>query len=238
MSTLRSTLDQLLELQRLDLDRDRTLRAQRNLDSGQAAVAAATEAQGALAAVRLEYQKASASLKDSELELAALEKKLKSYEDRVRSGAIVNSKELVNTEKEIGQLVRLRSSLDEKILALMDSTEELRVRVSEADARATEADRSRTIAMDKNAAERSRLDGLMAELGRKREEQAGLIEDRDLLKRYEAIRARNNSGGIAIGRTQDNTCGSCRMQVASIEATRARAGETLVLCENCGRIMA
>lgn len=238
MSTLRSTLDQLLELQKLDSDRERNIRSLRSLDTGQAVAAAAQAAQVAASDAHREYQQNATALKDAELELAGLEKKLKTYEDRVRAGTITNSKELVSTEKEISQIVRLRSALDEKILGLMDTVELLKVKAAEADAEAAEADMRRSTALEASAAERSRLDNAIAELGRQREELAGLVDDKELLKKYDVIRARNNSSGIAIGRTQSNICGSCHMQVASISATRARAGEVLVICEVCGRIMA
>ena len=238
MSTLRATLDQLLELQKIDTDRDRAVRAQRALDPGTQATAEATRAQSAAASVRLEQQQTTTALKDAELELASLEKKIKLYEDRVRSGVISNSKELMNIEKEIGQLVRQRSALDETILSLMDKVEQGRVTVAESEAQASEADQKRQAVLDGAQAERSRIDGLIADLGRRRGESAGMIEDKALLQKYETIRARNNSSGIGIGRTQENTCGACHMQVSSIEAAKARAGDTLVLCENCGRIMA
>jgi len=238
MSTLRATLDLLLELQKVDSERDRLIRLRKNLETGDAATAAARQAQEAAAAVHTEHQHTAASLKDAELELAGLEKKIKTFEDRVRSGSIHNSKELMNIEKEIAQLVRLRSALDEKILSLMDDVESLHVNVKLADEQANELDQRRSAAMDTINAERSRLENAIGENNSKRAELAGMVEDDALLKRYEIIRARTNTAGIAIGRVKDNICGACHMQVSSIDANRALAGEVLVICEICGRIMA
>lgn len=238
MSNLRQTLDSLLDLQKTDSERDRLIRLRRNLDTGDAAASAAQQAQQSSVSSRSEHQRAAASLKDAELELAALEKKLKAYEDRVRGGQVSSPKELMNAEKEIGQLVRQREALDERILGLMDQVEDLKVKAKLADEQAVELDQRRAATIDKLAADRAKLEQQIADLGSRRAEIAATIDDAAMLKRYEIIRSRANSAGIAIARTIDNVCGSCHMQVSSIEASRAREGENLIICENCGRIMA
>ncbi|HEY3331168.1 MAG TPA: C4-type zinc ribbon domain-containing protein [Capsulimonadaceae bacterium] len=238
MSTLRPSLDALLALQKIDSERDRLARSLRTLGNSSNVAAESKAAQDTAAAVQADLARAHAEQKDSELELASLEKKLKLHEDRVRSGVITNSKELINVEKEIGQLVRLRATLDEKVLTLMDEVEKLQIAKATADAEAKEQETRLKTHIDDIASDRARLETSLADLNTRRVEAAALVPDQTLLQRYETIRARSTSAGVAIGRTMDNTCGGCHMQISSIDATRALGGSQLVICDNCGRIMA
>lgn len=238
MATLRENLDSLLELQKIDSERDRLQRQIAGLDSGASAQAAANSARAELEAQRSAATKSAAALKDAELELATLEKKLKSYEDRMRSGQLTNPREIANTEREINQLVRQRAALDERILKLMDEGERLRTTIAEADAHAREAETRYHTAVDSLRAQREQWEQALGSLNRRRTEAAALIADPALLKRYEAIRSRPASGGVAIARVEDSHCGGCHTQIGTQEAHRAHDGTQLVLCENCGRMMA
>jgi predicted nucleic acid-binding Zn-ribbon protein len=64
------------------------------------------------------------------------------------------------------------------------------------------------------------------------------VTDIQLLKTYEAIRARKNNGGIGIGKVVENACSGCRMPVTSVDASHARAGEEVTYCQSCGRLLA
>jgi len=238
MATLRENLDSLLDLQKIDSERDRIQRLIASLDTGSAAQAAANAARASLDTQRAASTNNHASLKDSELELAALEKKLKSYEDRMRSGSITNARDIANTEREINQLIRQRARLDEKILGLMDEGEQLKTSVLEADAKAQEADRRHQTQVESSRAQRAKLEQQLAELTRKRADTATLIADPALLKRYETIRSRPASAGVAISRVEDAHCGGCHTQIGTQEAHRAHEAASLLTCENCGRILA
>lgn len=238
MATLRENLDFLLELQKIDSERDKLQRQIAGLDAGAAAQKEANSARAHAEGQRNSASKSAAELKDAELELAGLEKKLKSYEDRMRSGQVTNPREIANTEREINQLVRQRASLDEKILTLMEEGEKLRSAVTEADARSLEAERRYHTQVDSMRAQREQWEAALGDLNRRRVETAALVADPALLKRYETIRSRPASGGIAIARVEDSHCGGCHTQIGTQEAHRAHDGNQLVLCENCGRILA
>lgn len=238
MATLRENLDSLLELQKLDSERDKLQRQIAGLDGGLAAQNEANSARANSESQRNAATKSAAALKDAELELAGLEKKLKSYEDRMRSGQVTNPREIANTEREINQLIRQRASLDERILILMEEGEKLRGSVTEADARAREAETRYHTQLDSIRAQRQQWETALGELTRRRAEAANLVSDPALLKRYETIRSRPSSGGVAIARVEDSHCGGCHTQIGTQEAHRAHDGNQIVLCENCGRIMA
>jgi predicted nucleic acid-binding Zn-ribbon protein len=238
MASLRENLDSLLALQQIDSERDKTRRAIAGLDTGKLAQAAAQAAQTRLKEQQAAAGRTSGALKDAELALATLEKKLKSYEDRMRSGQITNPKEIVNTEREVNQLVRQRATLDEQILNLMDESEGLKTSVVEADAAAGKADQLRQTQLELSRDKRDQLEVTLGDLNRRRAEAASEMADPALMKRYEAIRTRPASAGLAIVRVEDFHCGGCHTQISTQDSHRAKEGEQLILCENCGRILA
>ena len=238
MATLRENLDSLLSLQKIDSERDRLQRQIANLDTGASAQQAAVSMRSQLEEHRGASSRSSASLKDAELELATLEKKLKTYEDRMRSGQITNPREIANTEREINQLIRQRAMLDERILTLMDEGERLKTAVVEAEAKALEADRRHQTQVESSRAQRQQLEQQLTGLNRQRAEATALVADPALLKRYETIRARPASAGVAVARVEDSHCGGCHTQIGAQDAHHAHDGSQLILCENCGRILA
>jgi predicted nucleic acid-binding Zn-ribbon protein len=108
MAYLHATLNALLDLQNIDRQIQRAKRAQAGLDNGSNAEAAANSARSLYETKNSGYHKAMGELKDCELKLAALEQKLKSYQQKLYQGTVTNAKELANIEKEIAALGRQR----------------------------------------------------------------------------------------------------------------------------------
>jgi predicted nucleic acid-binding Zn-ribbon protein len=238
MSTLRENLNTLLQTQQVDSERDKLARLRAKLDNGEKLTQEVAAAQAEANKRRAELSQTSGSLRDAELELAALEKKISDYETKMRAGAVTNTREVMNFEKEFNQLNRQRSALDDKILTLMDSYETKSATTDSAEQKVS--DLSRDLATLK-AAFHNELTKIETQLGRlnaNRAELTKLVTDPSLAKRYETLRARPGNGGIAIAHTNENTCGSCHMQIGTIAVSAASSGDQLVICENCGRIMA
>jgi predicted nucleic acid-binding Zn-ribbon protein len=238
MTTLRDTLDSLLSLQAIDSQRDLLFRNLNAMDNGAKIVAESAAAEAAEAAARKTSQTTNSSLKAAELELESMEKKIQLLEKRISSGAIVNTKELLNNEKELSQLNRLRSTLDEKILGLMDEAEKRKVELDAAEAASKEKQLAKKTAIDEIAAKRSQIELELSETGSARTEAASLVPDKELLKLYETMRLKPQFAGVVIAKSLANRCGGCKMQVSSLDARRAQAAEEMVLCQNCRRIMA
>ena len=237
MATLRNDLDILLALQKIDTECARARKARASLDGGAAlanqAQTAALEAEKARAT---QHQK-NGALKDAELEQAGVERKLKDYEGRLQKGMMTNPREIANVEKEIAQLTRQRGALDDKILTLMDETEAQQRVVAQAEKRAQTLEQEAASQLKKAQAEAARLDALARDLDAQRPIVAAQVGDAALLKRYEMIRARPASGGLAIARVDGSSCGACHMQIGTQDAYHAQEADKMVICENCGRIM-
>lgn len=174
-------------------------------------------------------------LKDSELKLATLETKIKSYEQKLYQGTVTNPKELANIEKEINALGHQRSDLDGKVLGLMDEsdTQEAVVR-----ALAATAERDKAAFEEHRAAYVDRKDSLGRELAAvtaKRPDVVKAVTDAALLKRYEELRPRHD--GLAITHIVEGYCGGCRTRLPSMFVTLVKQGDEVQYCENCGRIL-
>jgi predicted nucleic acid-binding Zn-ribbon protein len=238
MSTpLRATLDQLLALQKIDSESDRLQRKRQQLNAGSNQEQAAKVAFDAAQAASAHLTQLTRSQKDAELEEASVEGKIKDYEQRMSSGRVTNTREISNIEKELAQLGRQRRALDDKLLTLMDEIEGHRTQVAELEQRSRQAEQDLTTHREHYRAD---MDRITADLDRLKDARssASCVDDPAMLQRYEALRARPANSGLAIASIDDRHCGACHMQISTQDEEHVNAGDKLVLCENCGRIMA
>ena len=237
-TSLRGILDKLLALQSIDTQRDKLIRARKQLDTGAEHQKRMEAAMTAAASQAAALSESSGALKDAELEQQGVEAKIKRSEDQMRSGKMTSAREIANIEKDLNQLQRQRSALDDKILQLMDAVEIGKTKHAQAEAAsreaqtalATQKDVFRT-ALDKNEQESRRLDA-------ERPGAAAAIGDNALLQRYEALRTRPATNGLAVARVIDRHCTGCSGQVSIQEEQRAKDGQSIATCDNCGRILA
>ncbi len=236
MPTVPETLKALDALQQLDSQIQRAKRAQAALDTGAAAAQAAQAARDETQARRAEWQKDVGELKDSELKLATVEAKHKSYQQKLYQGTVTSPKELASIEKEIGALGRQRSDLDGRILELMEQTEQAQAMLTAAEERARQADGHRAGVVTTHRSRHEALDLELSSLAGQRSNAATLVEDKVLLKRYDDIRAK--AGGVGLARIDGNACGGCHMTLSGTQIKAAKEGAQAQTCENCGRLLA
>jgi len=55
------------------------------------------------------------------------------------------------------------------------------------------------------------------------------------LRTYDHLR--RTRGGLAVAEVRQRTCQGCRISLTISEEQRARHGDTLVICQSCGRIL-
>jgi predicted nucleic acid-binding Zn-ribbon protein len=234
---IRQTLDRLLALQKIDSDLEALKRTKSRLDTGAGHESKLSDARRAADASQQELSRLSGELKAAELEQASIELKLKSYEDKMRSGKLTSAREISNFEKEIGQLGRQRSTLDDKLLQLMEGVEAARTKLHADEAESRE--REQELATQKAAlhGELSRIESQVAMLEDGRRSAVAEITDAEMLARYNALRSRPANSGIAVARIVDRHCGGCHMQVSSNDEDTVRLGEKFAYCDNCGRLL-
>ncbi len=177
---------------------------------------------------------AEASQKDVDLEADALRAKIAPAEQKLYSGSIKNPKELADLQADIDQLKRHLSAVEDRDLEAIAAVE-----AAQGDLRAAEAELEGLEAAwrEEQAELRSRLETATAEivtLEGERGEQAAAI-DAELLARYDHVRRVHQGRGVA--KLDRNLCLGCRISLPVSAVNRARAGNVLVQCPNCERIL-
>jgi uncharacterized protein len=157
-------------------------------------------------------------------------------DERLRSGQAASFRDQEAMAVEIGNLDRLRRDLDDEQLIVMEAIEPLETELASlADARkAVESEILRMRA--ELALAESEIDKEIATHRAARETIATTIPD-DLLADYE--RLRRHLGGVGVARVIGGMCGGCHLMLSATELDRLRhaAGNVVVHCEQCGRIL-
>ena len=236
MPSLPDTLRALLALQDADTHLARLQKTQKLLDNGDAATQAAQNARTEVDAKRAAHHTVHGELKDSELKLATLEGKRKTYQQRLYQGTISNPKELSNMEREIEALGRQQNDLDTRILELMDSVEQSQTALTVAEEVAREADTRAATARETFASRREALGLEINEATRARAAASAAVDDPALLKRYEALRV--SKAGVGIARIVEGSCAGCHMKLPSALIKDVREAQSVQVCDNCGRLLA
>ena len=171
-----------------------------------------------------------------EQELGGIEAKIGDLEARLYSGTVTVPRELQAMQGELDALRRRRSALEDDVLEAMTEREPLDQEVAELErtGAALEGDRARLAAAVAEA--QAALDAeLQRELDARTAAAAALPED--LSRLYEQLRARH--GGVGAARLVNGRCGGCHLALAATELDRLRRqpNDTLVRCEQCGRLL-
>lgn len=171
-----------------------------------------------------------------EAQLHDVDAKITSADRALFGGTVTATRELQALEADLVSLRRRRNELEDLELEVLMEREPIDAQLIR-----TAADREASLARlaqahDAEVAARSAIETQAHATGAARADAAAAVEA-GLLARYEAIRAKNN--GIGVARLVGGICGSCRLQLASVELDRIRAlsADALVTCEACSAIL-
>jgi predicted nucleic acid-binding Zn-ribbon protein len=192
-----------------------------------AAAAARDEAQGVMRHLHAEQ-------KDLELQVDKLQAKLKADSDKLYSGRVTNPKELEALSHEVEQDRRLVSSLEDRLLALLDDVEAAEAAAAAAEAAHAEIEATWKRQQAELAESRRALEAESTRLNARRTEVAAQ-SDAASLRTYDGLR--RTRGGLAVVPVQQRTCQGCRITLPSSEEQKARLSNDLVTCNSCGRIL-
>ena len=182
---------------------------------------------------RLELQR---NLKRNEDELTALEERAKREKDRLYSGEITGTRELLTLQEEVDGLRSRCSDMESDALELMEEIEETEAGV-EALAGQLESADGEVDAAQQQLAEAEEV--VRAEIDQ--ETAARSTEAADIapatLASYEDLR--NRMGGVAVARLRNGTCEGCHLGLSAMELDRIRRApaDEVCYCEECGRIL-
>ncbi len=228
------SLTALYALQQVDSALALAQRQYQALDPGRAEQAALETARVMYERMNRTFHETQGDLRDSELELEAVEQKKKEYEKKLYGGKVTSPKELMDMQKEIEALGHQRGRLDERILKLMEQIETRRAEEADAKSKLQVAEAAFATKQAQHKAASKALADQIRLLTTRREEAAKPIPP-PLLKRYESIRA--GKGGVGIAQIEDGRCGACHTNLPSNLLRRLQETDSIETCENCGRLL-
>jgi len=169
-------------------------------------------------------------------ELASIEAKIGEVDRRLYSGTVSAPRELQAMEADLGSLKRHRSDVEDHVLETMQDREPLDTELAGLEQQWTtleqEAEQLRQAIAVQSAA-------IEAELATELEARTAAAADipEDLLSQYERLRA--TQGGVGAARLVSGRCSGCHLTLPATELDRIRRGgaDTVVLCDQCGRIL-
>lgn len=130
---------------------------------------------------------------------------------------------------------RQRSALDDVLLGLMDAAEGAEKIAMDAARDFDRVQAARANEVERLTRERAELRARENDLRAAREQTRASL-DAESLARYD--RLRQAKAGRAVAPIKQSACGACGVTVPTGLASRVRAGEEVVLCPSCGRILA
>ncbi len=235
-----SLLAPLLDVQLLDLERDRLSEQRRTLPEREALtqnrqLAAALDAK--LAVLTEERARLEHSEHALGAEVAEVAAKAKEVEDHLYSGSVKISKELSALQHELDLHRARQAGIEERELELLESVE-----TTDAEMRANRVERQEADATGQaiqaaiGRAEAD-IDAQLAVLAGKREELAsGLPEP--VLAQYDTLRANPRLAGRGAAPLADGSCGGCRIKLPVLDYTRMKAQpeDAVICCVHCKRV--
>ena len=159
---------------------------------------------------------------------------MKADEQKLYSGRVKNPKELGSLSHEVDLERQQISKLEDQALANMDALDEASAALKAAESRLAETERSWKAEQAALQAEHDELSGRIASLTSQRAEIAASVEPADM-KGYELLR--RSRGGLAVVSVEQRSCLGCRIALTLNVVQRARSGQELVTCQNCGRFL-
>lgn len=229
-----TSIAELYRLQEVDLElqsaRDDLTDVQSRLGEPEELIEARRAAEECQEALRV----AERDFKDREAEADEQGRKIEAPSQRMYEGKVTNPKELEDLQREVESLTRRRGALDDEALAAMERLDEAERALAEAQRHLEELTGTTGAEQDELRARQSTLEGEIASLeGQRAELAAG--GDEALLDRYDELRAGRQ--GQAVAKVQGGSCQGCRILLPVNLIQRARAGDEVVQCNNCERIL-
>jgi len=172
-------------------------------------------------------------LAGAEQQLASLEKRVASLDRRLYDGSVRNPAELMEMQRELEVLRGQRGDVEEQVLELIESAEGAEAEAAAADAAVTDLEASRT---REDAPRKARLRELQAHVADARTAResalAALSPTEQAL--YARVAAHHHPAVVSI---KGDACGGCHLPLSNEERREVRAGDRIVQCSNCDRIL-
>ncbi len=184
----------------------------------------------------MEEQLAEARLANSKAdhEVESQRAKIENTQKALYGGSVTNPKELEDLQLESESLKRYLDTLEDRLLEKMVALEEAELKNTQASQKLTELIARKSGENELLTADRLDLLSTIERTETEREVALSNINADDL-KTYEKFRQRFD--GIALALLMGSNCGVCGVDLARSREQDIRSGNTLVYCDQCGRIL-
>jgi predicted nucleic acid-binding Zn-ribbon protein len=180
------------------------------------------------------HRAAESAQKDLELQADDLRGKIAPAEQKLYSGAIKNPKELADLQHDIDQHKRQLSEIEDRDIEALSAVETAEQQQRDVQSQLESMEQAWR---EEQTELSTRIERLMEEVAgyeAERRDQAADIEP-GILRTYDHVRRAHQGKGVA--RLDRNLCLGCRISLPTSTVNKARAGNALVQCPNCERIL-
>jgi predicted nucleic acid-binding Zn-ribbon protein len=174
--------------------------------------------------------------KDLEAHIATLNERSSAIETRMYAARGSSTRDLQAMDEEVRHLNQRRRELEDEELVAMVDQEPIDAALAALEARTAPLEAKVNVLRGEVALERSEIEAELATATASRAAEVALLPE-PLAARYETLRARLRGTGAA--RLIGNRCDGCHLELSSAEVERIRATtpESVVTCDQCGRIL-
>lgn len=227
----------LLKLQELDMEclaletALRELPVQKEIDESLERLSMLRERSSRLG---LELNRVRKEQKHGEWEIKEITATLSSISRKLYGGEVANPREIENMRYRLDMLEATKGRLEDDVIALMEKAEALESEISEVNLEITQKETDLVELTGKRDLEMAAISAKLS----------GIIEDRErlrvqipdpLVRKYEQLL--RDRGGSVVVPIKGKICGGCHVALPSSIVILAKPNNTVVRCENCGRIL-
>ncbi len=225
----------LLRLQALDLQLDAHLARLQAIEAALGDHPAVRQAQQALLESEKRLGAARAAVQNLEYDSQALNAKIQEIDQRMYGGRVGNPKELQDLQRDVESLQRRRRALEEQQFEALLGAEAAEASQQAARLALEQCEAQAAKSQGDLLAERAESHAALDRLQPSRDAVLTSIPPADL-ELYD--RLRRSKKGRAVTELIEGSCSSCGVSPSSSRIQSARQGNELILCGNCGRILA
>ncbi|NPV52071.1 MAG: hypothetical protein HPY71_00940 [Firmicutes bacterium] len=237
MSDMDGELGRLLKLQELDKRRMELNRRLNSLPvaeqvreiagivSGEEAII--REMTGELAAMKK-------AQKEKEWELAEITRNQDVIRKKLYGGEVTNPREIGGLEAKLGNIEANKRKLEDDLIGSMERIEAAQGMLERKSEGLIERKRLLESLESDMRVQEERIKDELAILAAERETIACEVAG-SLLELYEQLA--RSKGGVAVARVRGDICGGCHIALPTFIIAQLKAGDRIVRCENCGRIL-
>lgn len=173
-------------------------------------------------------------VKDMEQQIEAVANKRKATETRLYSGNVKNPKELQDMQKEIESLTKRHAELDENLLLLIMERDEAKDMLELTNQELEKVKATWEAEHSDLLSEKSELEKKSETLMADRKDSLKAVHD-DAMKQYNSLRTSKSNRPVAV--MENRTCSVCGIEQNGAIASAVNKDDSLVYCQNCGRIL-